>query len=395
MMISEDYLDNVINTIAFHHNIEECRHSQIKFETTAQNYFGVLIPVVLSGRKGKTEVNMDIVLKLAPTDERYRVSGALTQFFGREIYVYSTILETYQDIQRDMPILSQYVMPKCYYTRKEYCNEVIALQNMCTDGYQPYTHNMFLDIDHSKLSFISLAKLHALSFIMKQRDAKLYEETESICVPLGQQNNKRFMDILLDRLEKAISTFVNSQYEPLLKKLKDNCVDLVESVASAVHETCICHGDIWKENILFKYEDNKPIAACLIDYQTVRMASPAFDILFLITTSTNSELRHKYYNELLDIYYKTFDQTLKEVGLESHLLYSRQMFEEDLKIVGPGCFIVANTALWLSSGLQQEGHVRSKNILKTNEDRERALNKYKTVIKNILDDYINYGYLSL
>ncbi|XP_059051802.1 uncharacterized protein LOC131846498 [Achroia grisella] len=393
--VSENYISKVVNLIINDLNITEGRYSLMKFEAIAQNYFGVIVPVVITGKRKENEVSLDIVLKVAPTDERFRVSGALTQFFAKEIYVYSTILRKYQEFQNDMPLVMQYIMPKCYYISKEYCNEVISMQNMCKDGYQPYTQNMFLDIDHVKVALISLAKFHALSFIMREWDPKLYEETKSICLPLSNKTNKRFMDILLDRLHKVTGIFEHSSYDLILENMRNNCAYLVESVACSVKQMCICHGDIWKENILFKYVDNKPIGACLIDYQTVRMASPAFDILFLITTSTHNELRRKYYQELLDTYYQTFIGVLNEANLDSHTLYSREMFEEDLKIVAPGCFIVANTALWLSNGLQQEGHVRSKHILTTDEEKEVATNKYKSVIKNILDDFICYGYLSL
>ncbi|XP_052754017.1 uncharacterized protein LOC113520372 [Galleria mellonella] len=211
--ITENYINNVINLIISDLNLVECHYSQIKFESIAQNYFGVLIPVILTGKNGENEVTLDIVLKIAPTDERFR--------------------------------------------------------------------------------------------------------------------------------------------------------------------------------------EKKPVAACLIDYQTVRMSSPAYDTLFFIITSTQSELRHKHYQELLDIYYQTFNKVLKEVGLDSHTLYSKKMLYDDLKIVAPACFIVANTALWLSNGLQQEGHVRSKNIWTTDEEKEMAVNKYKSVIKNILDDFVSYGYFSL
>lgn len=252
--ISEKYIYSIVSKVASINDLTEWRHTQIKFQSIAQNYFGVLIPVVLMGKKGDEEVNIDVVLKVAPTDERYRVSGALTLFFLREIYVYSNILEKYRDLQRIFTLASQYVMPTCYYVCNEYCNEVIVMQNMCGDGYKPYTSSMFLDVEHMKLSLRSLAKFHALSFVIREKDRKFYEEAEKRCLPLSEASNKRFIEILLDRLQKALKAFENTQYVALLIKLKENCVNLVESAYNSVKKTCICHGDIWKENILFKYE---------------------------------------------------------------------------------------------------------------------------------------------
>lgn len=143
----------------------------------------------------------------------------------------------------------------------------------------------------------------------------------------------------------------------------------------------------------FFFQENKPVSCCLIDYQTTRISSPAFDTLYLIISSTHTNLRRKHYHQLLDIYYQTFDQTLKETGLNSQLLYSTQTFAKDLKIVAPACLITANTALWLSNGLQEEGHVRSKKVLSTLEEKEKAINAYKSVVGSIIEDFYKYGYL--
>ncbi|XP_013186075.2 uncharacterized protein LOC106131508 isoform X1 [Amyelois transitella] len=393
--ISNEYINGVVNNIVSENNLKECQFSQLNFESIAQNYFGVLIPLVLNGKKNNEAVSLHIVLKLAPTDEQYRVSGALTQFFSREIFAYSIILKKYNILQKGFPIELQYLIPQCYYVCKEYCNEAIAMQNMSVNGYKPYTNKRYLDFDHVTVSLKSLAKFHALSFIMKERDRELYEKSLKVCLPLSAANNKRFMDILQDRLDKALIKLENTKYVPMLETLKQNLNDNIESASNNVQRICICHGDIWKENILYKYEDNRPISACLIDYQTVRTISPAYDALYLIISSTNSELRHQHYGELLTVYYEMFATVLKEAGLNPDFLYSKDMFYSDLKTVGPACFIVANTALWLSNGLQKEGHVRSKTPWNTKEEEIDAVNSYKLAIVGIIEDFIKYGYLYL
>lgn len=118
-------------------------------------------------------------------------------------------------------------------------------------------------------------------------------------------------------------------------------------------------------------------------------------MLYLIISSTDTNLRRSHYYQLLDIYYQTFEQLLKEVGLESQCLYSRQSFDQDLRVVWPACLITANTALWLSNGLQEEGHVRSKHVWSTREEKDIAVGRYKEIIKAIIDDFCDYGYLDL
>ncbi|CAH0596351.1 unnamed protein product [Chrysodeixis includens] len=393
--ISEEYLIEILQKVTSNYGLQDWSYNQVKFESIAQNYFGIILPIVLTGRHEEKEVKIQLVLKLAPTDERYRVSGAVTFMFAREIFVYSVILKKFEEIQRQFSLDLQYIIPQCYYIQPEYTKEGIAMQDMCSEGYRPYTHEIFLDLDHITISLKSLAKLHALSFIVKRKDTELYSEISKVCIPLTEQTNARFMTIMKDRLDKALIKFQNTEYIPLLKKLRQDCADFFKKANDSVESTCICHADIWKENIVFKYENKKPVSACIIDYQTTRICSPAFDTMYLIISSTSTELRQKHLPQLLDTYYQTFDQILVAGGLESQSVYTRQMLDKDLKTVSPACLITANTAMWLYNGLQEEGHVRSKQILNTPEERLRAANKYIGIVKGIIDDFSSHGYLSL
>lgn len=117
--------------------------------------------------------------------------------------------------------------------------------------------------------------------------------------------------------------------------------------------------------------------------------------MFFLTTSTNTSLRGNpkgTFHKLLEIYYKKFSDVICASGLDSAKVYSRKMFDTDIKVVAPGSFIIANTALWLSSGLQQEGHVRSKQVFNSNLEKEEAASRYRQIIKDIINDYISYGY---
>lgn len=254
--ISKEYIKSVVDNIAAANNLSDLNYSQEKFKTIAQNFFGELIPITLKGKNNEKNVSIEMVLKLAPAADGYRISGAVTLMFAREIYVYTCLLEKYRIIQDRFPTRLQHLMPKCYYTCKDYCKEAIAMDNMCANGYEPFTSSHFLDYDHTVLSLQSLAKFHALSFILRERDGKTFNDVEKICVPLTETTNNRFMTILLDRLQKAIDTFEGTtRYLGLLRHMKEHCIKHVEIASFAVRKKCICHGDIWKENILFKYDE--------------------------------------------------------------------------------------------------------------------------------------------
>lgn len=252
--ISEEYLNDVMNSVATALEIKQWSFSKASFKNVAQNYFGVLIPTILRGKISEENITFSIVLKLAPTDERYRVSGAVTVMFAREIFVYSELLNKYQEIQKNYPLSCRYVIPKCYYVNLDYCKEVIAMQNMCEEGFKPYVNSMFLDLPHITIALKSLAKFHALSFILEERASEVFEEAKKCCIPLTEKSNKRYLNILTDRLIKALEKFENTPYIALLETLKQKCVQFIEMAVNSVRNVCLCHGDMWKENLLFQYE---------------------------------------------------------------------------------------------------------------------------------------------
>ncbi|OWR54196.1 hypothetical protein KGM_204673 [Danaus plexippus plexippus] len=315
--------------------------------------------------------------------------------FSREIFVYTKLFKKFLDLVNKLQFPFQYVIPECYYVCRDYCNEAVVLENMCEKKYMPFTGSMFLNKEHINVALSSLAKFHAMSFILKNNDKDFYKEAESVCVPLNEITNKRFIEILLNRLDKALIIFENTEYKDLIQRIKNHCTRLIRAATASVERVCLCHGDIWKENVLFQYKDNIPISACIIDYQTTRISSPAFDVLYLIVTSTSSDLRRQYLTQFLDTYYETFEHTLTKANLNPHEEYSRNMFNHDLVIVGPTCFIIANTAIWLASGLQNVGHVKSKIVLETESEIFEAKENYKSIIKGIIDDLRSSGFLNV
>lgn len=62
------------------------------------------------------------------------------------------------------------------------------------------------------------------------------------------------------------------QRKTFSKKVNDLCADHTNKLLPSMkHKNVLCHGDLWANNILFKYDsDEKPVECCLIDFQLAR-----------------------------------------------------------------------------------------------------------------------------
>ena len=58
-------------------------------------------------------------------------------------------------------------------------------------------------------------------------------------------------------------------------------------------DTC-CHGDFWSNNIMFKYDaEGKVKDTVLVDFQLINYGHPAYDVLYLLYISADSQFRYE------------------------------------------------------------------------------------------------------
>lgn len=65
----------------------------------------------------------------------------------------------------------------------------------------------------------------------------------------------------------------------------------------------ICHGDCWAPNFLLKHDSTGSVAvdSIMIDFQLVRVASPATDISLFMYTCTQQDMREAHFDELIQV----------------------------------------------------------------------------------------------
>lgn len=115
----------------------------------------------------------------------------------------------------------------------------------------------------------------------------------------------------------------------------------------------LCHGDFCRNNMLFSESSengNTTVDIKLIDFQTVRYASPAIDLSFFFFLSTTPEFRAKEFDRLFELYHNTLLKTLKALSPKENSEYiknlenvfSLQAFKDDFaKHALYGYFITA------------------------------------------------------
>lgn len=112
----------------------------------------------------------------------------------------------------------------------------------------------------------------------------------------------------------------------LLKKLFDNHKTLIEGNGLAAVKrrddrfNVLCHGDLWSNNIMFKYNEDtgKPETCMLVDFQMCYYSSPMLDLHYFIVNSLSKVNKITQVDYILHLYHKNLAKSLKALGYQGH-----------------------------------------------------------------------------
>lgn len=168
-------------------------------------------------------------------------------------------------------------VPECFLGLE---NDVIVLEDMAHSGYEMTDKFKPFDFEHCKILMKTIAKLHAKSFIFEEVYQKNLHDEFSHCMqetlwPLKEGRSKAMFEAAVKGILSIVDEMPDLN-EDQLKAFRAKIVDLCAGhtgklLPSSKHKNVLCHGDLWANNILYKYDsDNKPTECCLIDFQLVR-----------------------------------------------------------------------------------------------------------------------------
>lgn len=92
----------------------------------------------------------------------------------------------------------------------------------------------------------------------------------------------------------------------------------------------------------------------LLDWQVIRLGSPAIDLLYNLFTSTDKSLRDKEYNNLLQLYYKSLSRSVKLLGSNPDELFTFDDLQSELKRCGNYALMLAPMLIQISQASSSE-----------------------------------------
>lgn len=180
---------------------------------------------------------------------------------------------------------------------------------------------MLLQVTHfNYYSFVSqeLAKFHAVSLAAKFRDPIEFNKTKSTLLEWLITKENAYLSSGIDNGIQMASKVVENPDSSTVRKLKTILGRGYEVLSSLIVPSeplaVVVHGDLWCNNLLFRYQpwtpSKTPRDVCFLDLQVSRYGSPSMDILYFLFTSSSSGVLNQHFHYLLSEYHKTLSDHL-------------------------------------------------------------------------------------
>lgn len=143
-----------------------------------------------------------------------------------------------------------------------------------TDKFTPF------EFEYCAILMRTLAKFHAKSFVFERQYKKtLYDEFSHCLQETLWPRADGKVRAMFDAAVKGVISMINllpglndDQCRDFRKKIAELCAEHIDKLSpSTKYKNVLCHGDLWANNILFKYDaDKRPVECCFIDFQMAR-----------------------------------------------------------------------------------------------------------------------------
>lgn len=309
------------------------------------NFIGIVYRVAF--RKAESAENekdstTKIILKVAPENVARRAQFFSRPSFIREIYMYEEVsgpvvpdqifvfyfffildilhhqvLPFFRHFEQSKGVIEDgfYEYPQHYGSVSAELSECVLLEDLSVRNFSIIDrHTEEVTADHVYLFMKVLAKLHAISFALKdQQPEKFKEIAANVGEIIFRREDVMFREYFLKQSEEAIKVVSNAEDAHLLAKLKKlftkspldivaDCLDTKLTGAGVV----ITHGDSWQNNTMFRYgNDGKPIEINFLDWQLSRCSSPIIDIVYFLFSCTTKHVRDAHYDNFLKVYHES------------------------------------------------------------------------------------------
>uniref|UniRef100_A0A0A1XLB8 Putative ribosomal protein S6 kinase alpha-1 n=1 Tax=Zeugodacus cucurbitae TaxID=28588 RepID=A0A0A1XLB8_ZEUCU len=379
-----------------------------------ENYIGIVYRVSINLNTSFGIRFSNLILKMAPRNSTRRKQFFIRPCFQREALAYEEFLPMIDRFQCSKGLPEEYRFheyAKCFYTSTNALEEVIFLEDLSAQQFVVFDRFDDFQFEHIALVMRTYAKLHAVSFAIKDQQPEALHKFRNIQDIFLQHKNDSNLNIYFEGLKRsalACLELKNDEYRKILSTFFERPFfeifsDLIDGNKGEPYAV-LCHGDCWNNNLMFKLKDTNAVTMRLLDWQLLRYSSPISDLMYFIFTCTTRKFRKAHYEDALNVYYEELIRHINRLGSNPLKLFPREKFDKELKNRGALALLFAMIVLPiitlksedvpdLDKLSEQADAGKLKNLMDSGLLCEGNLHEYSQRMHDVIIDCIHFGYI--
>ncbi|CAB3244334.1 unnamed protein product [Arctia plantaginis] len=351
------------------------------------NYTSTLYNVTIEERNNTHHM----FVKVAAMGEKIR--SQTPNFYHTEIFVYTKLAKVYKNLEEEHQVPDKYRLhlTKFYGCDPTVYKETVVLENLVVKGYQPYDRLKPIDWEYAASAITELTKLHALSFAYSEYHPEEYKKVvndHKFVLEMEAEFVSGFFDA---SIAKAIDS-VEEKFKDKLKVFFERFVKKFPDLFKGVKPVLI-HGDYRPSNLMHRNANETAVDVMIVDLQTLQGASPVVDLLYFIFTGSDEEFRAEYYDKLIDHYYTELEAAMKRLHLDPEKIYSRAVFDKELKEKLPFGLTISVFALPVVTVSAEHAPKVDADMELSAFCAEKASDLYVERLNGVVNDFMKWGLL--
>ncbi|XP_037043490.1 uncharacterized protein LOC119079604 [Bradysia coprophila] len=283
-----------------------------------ENYASQMIRAEVNYSMNGENKQIRFIIKAAlAKDALKQLSDEMKGIFYTEIAMYNDVLTKVHDLLKASGEKISFY-GRCYASSRE--NAYLIFEDLTDRGFRNVDRRIGLDISHCKLVLSTLAKYHAATAVLVEKEPSLKKHFDQHGTVTGS-----------DFIRKLVSNFLIAQAEfckkqPGLEKLAEKFNIVKDTIYDRIAASCarddndlnvILHGDVWSNNIMFKYGDNGEVEdTVLVDFQICYYGPPVLDVTYCLYTSSHIDVSESDWDMLVQYYYEELRSTLAKLNYQ-------------------------------------------------------------------------------
>lgn len=282
---------------------------------------------------------------------------------------------------------------------------MLMFEDMRDKNYKVLPRSHQLSFDEALPLVIKLAKLHAASVVLYDKDPSImepYMEGSVSTNPDRQDFLVHYRNCARTLGEVAENEWGEGWKEIALKskalksKIVEKACDTIYT-RDAMTFSVFNHNDLWVPNFFYKITDDKVEDVLFIDYQMPYFGSPGVDLNFLFYGALHEDVRISSSKKLIRKYHETLKNVLEALAYEKKIPTLHDIHVEYLKSGFNSVLAsLAEVPLLL---MEHSDEINMDLLLGSSEKSEKFRytlfnnQNYKKFIQKVLIDFNDVGYL--